>query len=510
MGTERDEGRLAGDWWDRDTSAKGDEDLALLGTVTEQAEVVRLRDQLEKAAFASAVELRRDQRVLDLGGGAGRIALFLAPRVAEVVVVDSSEGLLERGRRAAARMGVDNVRFVHGSVTAPPVEGRYDLVIAFGVGAHLDDGELEGFAADCARLVEPGGRVVLKEPVTTDGELRFDRRYEGDALLYEVRFRPREAYADAFGRHLELVHQRPTCAHLVPWFLGSTQGAAEATESGAGGRLLNAVGPWMTRHDADLQALERRLRGHPLGRRLLAPVPVLQDLYVLRPRPPVSDAPDLSVVTIAYNESDCLEPVAAELCAALRDANIDFEVVLVDDGSSDDTFAIMGRMAERDPVFRPLTQENRGIGGALRTGFDAARGRFVTWVPADGQIGPDTVVELYRRRDEAPMLTTVYTRRDDPWYRTVISRSLNTMIKLRTGQVAKSGGNYLFEREMWTRHGPRGDDSMMISTAFRHNLREAGVSIVEVGIAARARVAGHSKVLNPRAILRTLRSLGGM
>jgi hypothetical protein len=104
------------------------------------------------------------------------------------------------------------------------------------------------------------------------------------------------------------------------------------------------------------------------------------------------------------------------------------------------------------------------------------------------------------------MLTTVYRSRDDAWYRQVISQSLNQMIRLRTGQVAKSGGNYLFARSVWQRHAPRDDDSMMISTAFRKNLRDAGETIVEVEIDARARVAGHSKVLNPSTILRTLRA----
>ena len=101
------------------------------------------------------------------------------------------------------------------------------------------------------------------------------------------------------------------------------------------------------------------------------------------------------------------------------------------------------------------------------------------------------------------MLTTVYEARDDAAYRAWISKTLNTIIRLRTGQVAKSGGNYLFAREIWELYAPRGDDTMMISTAFRKNLHDDGVTIVEVPIRARARVAGRSKVLNPRTILRT-------
>jgi glycosyltransferase involved in cell wall biosynthesis len=216
----------------------------------------------------------------------------------------------------------------------------------------------------------------------------------------------------------------------------------------------------------------------------------------------------LSCVVIAYNEAVCLAAVVRELVSALAQANIAFQLVLVDDGSRDATLERMRELAAWDARIRvvPLP-ENRGIGGALRAGFDAARGAFVTWVPADGQIGPDVVTKLYAARARAPMLTTVYTARADAWYRHVISGSLNRLISWRTGTAAKSGGNYLFEQRLWREHAPAPDDSMMLSTAFRARVRAAHIPILEVEIAARARVAGHSKVLNPRTILRTLRAL---
>ena len=211
---------------------------------------------------------------------------------------------------------------------------------------------------------------------------------------------------------------------------------------------------------------------------------------------------------IAYNEALCIGAVVRELAAALDRAAIGFELVLVDDGSRDQTLDRMRELAQSDARVRlvPLP-DNRGIGGALRAGFDAAAGRFVTWVPADGQIGPDVVTTLHAQRARAPMLTTVYVARADAWYRHVISRSLNRLITWRTGAAAKSGGNYLFERRLWLAHAPAPDDSMLLSTAFRARLRAANVPILEIEIAARARVAGRSKVLNPRTIARTLWSL---
>jgi dolichol-phosphate mannosyltransferase len=222
--------------------------------------------------------------------------------------------------------------------------------------------------------------------------------------------------------------------------------------------------------------------------------------------------PALSVVMIAYNEEECLESVTAELCAALEAASTvpSFEIVWVDDGSADQTLEIMRRLAAADPRLKVNTQENKGIGGALRLGFDAATGDFVTWVPADGQISPESVIKLFGHRDDALMTTTVYRHRDDPWYRLAISKTFNLIHYVRTGTVSKSGGNYIFARQAWAEHGPRGEDSMVLSAKFRQNLRDAGHPPAEIFIDARARQAGHSKVLNARAILRTLRSLTQM
>jgi glycosyltransferase involved in cell wall biosynthesis len=217
--------------------------------------------------------------------------------------------------------------------------------------------------------------------------------------------------------------------------------------------------------------------------------------------------PDLSAVVIAYNEAECIATVVSELRDALEHAALRFELVLVDDGSRDGTLERMRELGSSPALQVVALQPNRGIGGALRAGFDAARGRYVTWVPGDGQIAPEAVLKLFALREQAPMLTTVYRHRADAFYRHVISRSLNKLIQWRTGRVAKSGGNYLFERRLWQQYSPAPDDSMLLSTAFRQRLSQAGVAIAEVEIDARSRVAGHSKVLNPRTILRTLSAL---
>ncbi|MEM9729466.1 MAG: glycosyltransferase family 2 protein, partial [Myxococcota bacterium] len=325
-------------------------------------------------------------------------------------------------------------------------------------------------------------------------------------------FRPGGDYTRAAAPHLQPLHRSPTCAHPIPRFMGGTNEAAESVGNGPAARLLSTVAPFWVATDPLLQAVEQRVRSHAQTRWLLADVPVLQELFVfvkpLDAQPARTGDPALSVVVIAYNEDEGLVGMVDELMATLREGTVSFEIVLVDDGSTDETGSIMESLEkEHQGVTVRRHTPNRGIGGALRAGFDAASGNYLTWLPADSQIPPGVVLELFDRRRLGAIVTTVYRERADHWMRNVISKSLNAMIWLRTGHVAKSGGNYLMSRATWEEYGPRGDDSMMLSTAFRNNVRNAGHLVIEHEIDCRARAAGRSKVLNPTTIFRTVAGL---
>jgi glycosyltransferase involved in cell wall biosynthesis len=106
--------------------------------------------------------------------------------------------------------------------------------------------------------------------------------------------------------------------------------------------------------------------------------------------------PEISVVIPAYNEEAIIEQVVQEAIAALRKARLDsFEVVLVDDGSTDHARSQMEQVRRQFDCIRVAFRErNRGLGAALRTGFGAASGRVVTWIPGDGESTPLELIEL--------------------------------------------------------------------------------------------------------------------
>jgi len=94
--------------------------------------------------------------------------------------------------------------------------------------------------------------------------------------------------------------------------------------------------------------------------------------------------PYLTVLMPAYNEERNLRPNAARLMSALDELGVDFELLIVDDGSRDATPQIADEMAAGDARVRVVHHpRNLGIGRALYTGFRAARGEFTIFIPTD-------------------------------------------------------------------------------------------------------------------------------
>jgi len=98
--------------------------------------------------------------------------------------------------------------------------------------------------------------------------------------------------------------------------------------------------------------------------------------------------PEISVVIPLYNEGGNVEPLLEELFPALRALGRTFEVVCVDDGSRDGTFAALARATEREPALRVLRfRRNFGQTAAMSAGIEAARGQVI--VPMDGDLQND-------------------------------------------------------------------------------------------------------------------------
>lgn len=131
----------------------------------------------------------------------------------------------------------------------------------------------------------------------------------------------------------------------------------------------------------------------------------------------------VSVFFPAYNDAPALPELLRRTFETLERLVDDFEVIVVNDGSHDDTGAVLERLAaEHGPRMRIITHpQNRGYGAALRSGFEAATKDYIFYTDGDGQYDPRELEELLRAAGPGTGLVNGYKRsRNDPWHRIAI------------------------------------------------------------------------------------------
>jgi len=176
--------------------------------------------------------LRGDERALDVGTGAGTLALALAPLVGEVVGIDLVPELLDAARRDAPA----NVTFVEGDATALPFESfSFDLACSRRTLHHVNRPELA--LAELARVTKPGGRVFVDDQIAPADPLaafeldRFERRRDPShhRTLADGDFRDLFAANDLFlVRSKRFTHRRELDFYLA--LAGCTGDVAESVK----------------------------------------------------------------------------------------------------------------------------------------------------------------------------------------------------------------------------------------------------------------------------------------
>jgi len=219
--------------------------------------------------------------------------------------------------------------------------------------------------------------------------------------------------------------------------------------------------------------------------------------------------PELSIVIFAFEEEENIPTVLDELVAFLRTNVPSSEIVFVDDGSRDATLDAAKRALAGFPATFHRHANNRGIGAALKTGFDAARGEWVTFLPADGQISPEAIRTLRDARDAgdpADIVFSVYDHRDDGLYRTVLSWGVRSLIHAVHGVRMTSDGPYLVRRSLFDSDQLR-PDSFFLNFELPIRVLRAQLPYRIVTIACRPRLAGQSKSAGLRRIVSVAKDL---
>ncbi len=211
-------------------------------------------------------------------------------------------------------------------------------------------------------------------------------------------------------------------------------------------------------------------------------------------RSPADQPIELSVIIPAYNEEESLGFLYDRLVESLDPLSISYEVLLVDDGSSDRTFEMLADIAARNPRFRAIKlRRNYGQTPAMVAGIDHARGRVLVTMDADLQNDPADIGMLLEKLEEGhDMVVGWRIKRQDKWLsRKLPSMIANKLIAKVTGVNIRDNGCTLkaFRADLIKRVPLYGEMHRFIP-AMSSTL---GCSVAQIGVRHHARQHGESK-----------------
>ena len=142
-----------------------------------------------------------------------------------------------------------------------------------------------------------------------------------------------------------------------------------------------------------------------------------------------------SVVVPLFNEKESLEELHRRLTLVLQPLSESFEIIFVDDGSTDDSFAVLKTLHERDSRVKVIQfRKNFGKASALSAGFKKAQGKIIITLDADLQDLPEEIPSLLKKIEAGYDLVSGWkVKRKDPLVRKVASRLFNLVTSFYTG-----------------------------------------------------------------------------
>jgi glycosyltransferase involved in cell wall biosynthesis len=214
-----------------------------------------------------------------------------------------------------------------------------------------------------------------------------------------------------------------------------------------------------------------------------------------------------------YNDAETIGRMVADVDAALAELVDDYEIIVVDDGSRDRSPEVLTELQLRFAALRVVTHpKNRGYGGALISGFAAARKEWIFYTDGDAQydaaevrvvienariaIGPIDVVQGWK------------ISRGDSWYRAVIGRTYHYAVKLLFNlHVRDTDCDFrLFRRSLVVEH-PLRSTSGVICVEMMRRFEHSAARFVEVPVHHYPRPSGRSQFFKLPAIARSARQL---
>ncbi len=211
----------------------------------------------------------------------------------------------------------------------------------------------------------------------------------------------------------------------------------------------------------------------------------------------------------AFNEEANIEQALLEATAAAESLFSEHEVLVVDDGSSDATAALVRETAAKDPRVRVISHgRNRGYGEALRTGFLASRLDYVFFTDADLQFDMTELERFLPYAEAVDVVAGYRINRQDTAMRRAMAYGWNVLVRMLFYVPVRDidCAFKLFNRQVLSEVDIESVGAM-VNTELMVKLGRRGASVVEVGVRHRPRRAGEARGASPAVILMAFREV---
>lgn len=146
---------------------------------------------------------------------------------------------------------------------------------------------------------------------------------------------------------------------------------------------------------------------------------------------------EFTIVVPIYNEQDNLSRVEEQLSRFLPTSRMKACVLLVNDGSSDDSLKLMKEICQRQPDFFYISSnENHGLSTAMKAGIDTVESKYMGYIDADLQTNPEDFNLLLEYAPEYELVTGIRAKRKDSVFKKLQSKIANGFRRAMTGDTA--------------------------------------------------------------------------
>jgi len=216
--------------------------------------------------------------------------------------------------------------------------------------------------------------------------------------------------------------------------------------------------------------------------------------------------PSISVFFPCYNDEKTIGQLVQNAHKILKKFNFQYEIIVIDDGSTDNSRLLLKKLKKELPALKTIFhRQNKGYGGAIRSGFKKAKNDLIFYTDGDGQYDVKEMELLFPlMTKDIDVVNGIKMERNDPWYRLVIGKGYNFFVRnLFNLKIFDTDCDFRLIRRSVVKGIKLNCNSGAICVELVKKLQNHGARFREVSIYHYDRLHGQSQFFKPRRIFQT-------